>query len=463
MSNIFIIYPHQLFKDISILKDKKVLLIEESLFFTQYRFHIQKLIFHRASMKFYENYLIQNGIDTEYYEDESYIKLYKGFNIFCYDVVDDWLLKKILNNFKNITIYYNPNFYNVNDSNRFLHQYYKNRRKELNILIDNANPVGGKWSYDSENRKKIPKDRVIPKSKVFDNIYIAEAKEYCKRFDTIGEAKEFYYPTTFDEAEKSFESFLISRLESFGDYQDAIVKDESFLFHSNISSALNVGLLDLKDIIKRVLKQDVRLNTKEGFIRQIIGWREFMFSIYKSSHIVMRNSNFFGFSNQIPDKLISTNSTLTPVDDAIRKLNRSGYNHHIERLMVLGNIFLLLEIEPNAVYEFFMSRYIDAYDWVMVANVYGMSQFSDGGSITTKPYISSSNYILKMSNSYKKSDEWCHIWDGLYWRFLNKYKEYFKHNNRMSMQLAILDKMNKDKLESHIKVAQNYIDSIQGK
>jgi deoxyribodipyrimidine photolyase-related protein len=174
----------------------------------------------------------------------------------------------------------------------------------------------------------------------------------------------------------------------------------------------------------------------------------------------MRNSNFFNFQNKISKKLISGNSGLTPLDDTIKKLNKTAYNHHIERLMILGNIFLLLECNPNEVYEFFMANYIDAYDWVMVANVYGMSGFSDGGSITTKPYISSSNYIIKMSNDYKKSETWCKIWDGLYWRFLDKYKHLFINNHRMKMQISLLNKMDKKKLEIHKKIAHDFIESI---
>ncbi len=460
MSEVFIIYPHQLFKQITLLKGKRVLLVEEPLFFKQYKFHIQKLILHRASMKFYENFLKQNSIEVEYFEDESYLEIYKDHQVSIYDVADDWLLKKVQKSFQNITFYYNPNFYNVNDNNRFLHKYYTNRRKDLNLFCENGKPFGGKWSFDSENRKKLPRSESIPKVKIFTNSYIDEAKQYCKKFDSIGRCDKFYYPVTFEDADNLLEYFLNGKFKKFGDYQDAIVQNESFVYHSNISSSLNIGLLDLKDIVNKVVLYDVPFNAKEGFIRQIIGWREFMFSIYKSSHISMRSSNFFKFQNKIPNKLISGNSGLIPFDDAIKKLDKTSYNHHIERLMILGNIFLLLEIDPNEVYKFFMTNYIDAYDWVMVANVYGMSQFSDGGSITTKPYISSSNYILKMSNDYKKTDDWCKIWDGLYWNFLDKYKHLFQANYRMKMQLFILNKMDINKLESHKKAAENFIESI---
>ena len=214
-------------------------------------------------------------------------------------------------------------------------------------------------------------------------------------------------------------------------------------------------------MIKVVVDFQAPYNCKEGFIRQVIGWREFMLSIYKTNHIKMRTLNYFNFTNKIPTKLINANSTLLPLDNSIKKLRCSAYNHHIERLMIIGNIFLLLEIHPNEVYKFFMANYIDAYDWVMIGNVYGMSGFSDGGSITTKPYISSSNYIIKMTNDYKKSDPWCKIWDGLYWRFLSKYSHLFSNNHRMKMQIAILNKMHENKLKNHILIAEQFIDSLQ--
>ena len=411
-------------------------------------------------MKFYQNYLEQNDIEVQYCENENYLDDYIDENITIYDVVDDWLIKKISVKFKNLTILDNPNFLNPKDENRFFHKYYINRRKDLELFCPNGKPEGGKWSLDEQNRKKMPKDEFLPLKLVFENEYIIEAKNYCKKFDSFGCCDEFLYPVTFDEAKANLGYFLENKFSKYGTYQDAIVKDGKFLFHSNISSSLNIGLLDLNHVIEKSSQVDVPFNAKEGFIRQVIGWREFMLSIYKSSHVQLRTTNFFEFKNKMPKKILEAKSLITPLDDVIKKLDKTSYNHHIERLMILGNIFLLLEINPDDVYEFFMSSYIDAYDWVMVGNVYGMSGFSDGGSITTKPYISSSNYIVKMSNDYKKSEAWCKIMDGLYWRFLNKYKELFKSNIRMRMQLAILEKMPEEKLQNHLQIAEDYLKEL---
>ena len=458
---IFLLYPHQLFENIEPLCRHTIVLIEEPLFFTQYQFHIQKLILHRASMRFYYHYLLEAGFTVEYCENEDYLTRYASEQITLYDPIDDWLTKKIQNNFQQVTFLPHPNFFGTRDNTKFFNSYYIHRRKELGIFIDEAGkPYGGKWSLDSENRKKLPKNESIPLSLIYQNRFIEEAKIYCKKFATIGECEEFYYPITFDEARANLTYFLQKKFERYGDYQDAIVKNETFLYHSNISSSLNIGILSLDYVIKKVVSHNAPLNAKEGFVRQIIGWREFMLTVYKSSHITLRTTNFFGFTRTIPSKLLSAKTGLQPFDDALEKLHTTAYNHHIERLMIISNLFLLLEIDPDYTYHFFMANYIDAYDWVMVGNLYGMSGFSDGGSITTKPYISSSNYIIKMSNDYKKTDPWCAIWDGLYWRFLDKYAHRFDANPRMQMQIALLKKIDNQKLVAYKNIAERFIKEI---
>ena len=457
---IFILYPHQLFRDTSHLRGKKVLLIEEPLFFTQYTFHLQKLVLHRASMKFYESYLLSLGIDVTYYEDESYRDLYKDSAVYLFDLVDYDLQKKVYAHFSNVTTLANPNFINTNDSTKFFHSFYINRRKELGLLLDDEKkPLGGKWSFDGQNRKKLPKDykNVVPLQ--FENRFIDEAKIYCKKFKTHSSCDIFYYPVTFDEAEILLEYFLYHKFALFGDYQDAIACDESFVYHANISCALNIGLLDLQKVIEKIVSAEgIALNAKEGFLRQIIGWREFMLANYKQSGSAMRTSNFFALYNKMPQKILDAQTDIAPLDDTLQKVKKNGYAHHIERLMVLGNFFLLLEIDPNEVYEYFMSHFIDAYDWVMVANVYAMSGYSDGGSITTKPYISSSNYLLKMSD-YKKG-AWCEVMDALYWSFLDKHAQKLAQNPRMKMQLALLEKMDKKKLQAHKQKAKEFKQSL---
>lgn len=216
--SIFILYPNQLFKNVDNLKNKRVLLVEEPLFFTQYNFHIQKLILHRASMKFYENFLKKQNIEIEYFEDESYLNKYKNEEIFIYELFDNYLEKKVYKNFQNIKTIKNPNFINPNDKNRFMHNFYKNRRKELNIFMENGKPLYGKFSFDSENRKKLPKEIFIPATLSFENEFIIEAKQYCKKFNSVGICESFNYPTTFKEASIELDYFIKHKFDNFGAY-----------------------------------------------------------------------------------------------------------------------------------------------------------------------------------------------------------------------------------------------------
>jgi deoxyribodipyrimidine photolyase-related protein len=214
----------------------------------------------------------------------------------------------------------------------------------------------------------------------------------------------------------------------------------------------------INEIIKAFKERNIAINNIEGFIRQVIGWREFIQLIYQQSGSMQRTKNFWEFKNPMPKEFYTGETGILPVDDAIKKVLATGYNHHIERLMILGNFMLLCEIHPDAVYQWFMELYVDAYDWVMVPNIYGMSQFSDGGLMTTKPYISGSNYIIKMSD-YKKGP-WQKTWDGLFWRFLIKNADVFSKNPRWMMLIKSWGKMETRKKEEHLYEAENFLNKI---
>lgn len=320
-------------------------------------------------------------------------------------------------------------------------------------------PQGGQWSFDSENRHKAPKELGLPAWGHFENEYIQEAREYVRLFQSFGEDNPFYYPTTHKEAKEILTYFFESHFNAFGVYQDAMTTQDSPLFHSMLSSSINTGLLEPQTVVHEALKQDAPLNAKEGFIRQIIGWREFMRRTYDTIGTQQRTTNFFGFNASISAKVLEGKSGLLPVDDVMQKVHKRGYTHHIERLMILGNYFLLTQRHPDSVYAFFMASFIDAYDWVMVGNVYGMSQYADGGLMTTKPYVSGSNYILKMSN-YPKG-EWCKIWDALYWRFIFIHQNTFKNNMRMRFSVEALKKMKETTLQTHLETAQKYLSWLE--
>ena len=490
MKTINLIFPHQLFQDsILIENEHDVYLIEEYLFFKQYPFHKQKIAFHRASMKCYQNYLQEKGKKTFYIDSNNTLSDIRNFKseiedknigkINLIDPTDNWLLKRIQIVAKEIelSIYDNPlfinkskdieTFFRAEKKSFFQTTFYKQQRKNLALLLDNEGcPIGGKWTYDAENRKKYPKGKIPPiiehpKSCSFwKEAVLYTQKHFSHHLGELDEIKR--YPISFEESETYFEAFLNQRFAEFGAYEDAILSESSTLHHSLLSPLMNVGLLKpLKVVEKAVIfakKNNIPINSTEGFVRQIIGWREFIRGIYQCKGSYSRTKNFWGFKRKIPLNFYDGTTGIDPIDNTIKTTLKTGYCHHIERLMVLGNFMLLCEFDPNDVYKWFMEFFIDAYDWVMVPNVYGMSLFADGGTFATKPYICGSNYIKKMSNY--KSGEWCEIWDGLFWRFINKNESFFKKNARTNMMINNFNKMEESKKIKHLRIAEEFLSQL---
>ena len=495
LKEVTLIFPHQLFREHPALnKDRKVFLIEDPLFFGDVRyplnFHKKKLIFHRDSMKAYEDYLTKQGYDVVYLQYSSFKEdrrsnyLFVFFNkmritTFHYADVEDFILEKRIQKMitllqKRFVKYSSPMF--LSDEN-YLREYFSNKksylmssfyieqRKRLNILVEDGKPVGGKWSFDDENRRKLPKGFKSPRLNFPDDTeFELEAIDYVEKYfpNNPGTGLDFIYPVTFEQAEDWLNDFLENRFNHFGDFEDAIDKAEAYLFHSVLSPMLNSGLLTPKQVVDKALKYDkenkVPLNSLEGFIRQIIGWREYMRAVYLLEGVKQRTTNYFKFNKKMPKAFYDASTGIEPVDKVIKRVLEKSYTHHIERLMILGNFMLLCDIHPDEVYKWFMEMYIDAYDWVMVPNVYGMSQYADGGLICTKPYVSSSNYVRKMSN-FEKGD-WYKIWDALYWRFIFKRKKVFEKNPRMSMMIVQLNKIEKEKLKKHLMIAEKFLKKL---
>ncbi len=487
--SISLVFPHQLFFINPCLDKKRIVyIIEEYLFFRQYDFHKAKIAFHRSSMKFYENYLQKKGFRVIYIDAVNELNDIRKLipylanqgleEIYFCDVVDDWLEQRIKSTCKtkNIKIFEfeSPLFINTReeikthfDSKKRIHQtdFYIHQRKLRNILIDkNKKPVGGKWTYDHENRLKYPSGKTPPKTISFTlNSFDIEARVYTeKNFSSHYGGFDIKYPTTFHEANDWFDDFLENRFQEFGIYEDAILANESILNHSVLSPLLNVGLLLPMDVIYQAIdfagKNQIPLNSTEGFVRQILGWREFIRMVYEFKGKEERTSNFWKFKRKIPSSFWNETTGIEPIDLTIQKVLKTGYCHHIERLMVLGNFMLLCEFDPDDVYRWFMELFIDAYDWVMVPNVYGMSQFADGGLMSTKPYISGSNYLMKMGN-YKKG-EWQNVWDGLFWRFINTHRDFFIQNPRLGMMVNVFDKIDAVKQKTHLENAKRFLVSI---
>jgi len=346
-----LVLPNQLFHKIEELEVKNIIFYEAEEYFTKYNFNKKKLLLHRVSMKNF-SYNLSNNAKIDYY------------------------------NYKN----------SLKENNFYQHKYYQMQRKRLNILLDSEQkPLGGKWSFDSKNRKKFPKNIDIPEQPNYKNNYVKEAKEYiANEFpDNPGNLNIFFYPVNRKEAKKLLNNFIKNKLNNFGKYQDGFEKDIVIGFHSLISSSLNIGLLSQEEVVNEVLnyyeKNELPKESVEGFIRQIIGWREYVRALYDLQSENMEKSNYFNHNRDFPEKFYKGKSGIKVLDDSITKALDYGYCHHIERLMVLGNFFLLTELDKDQVFNWFME---------------------------------------------------------------------------MALMLSILNKMNKDKLNKHIKIADKYLEVI---
>jgi deoxyribodipyrimidine photolyase-related protein len=479
---VFLIFPHQLFEQIlSFEEEFSFYVVESELFFKQFNFHKQKILFHRASMQAFASRLRAAGKNVEYVESHDIraneVQLVSSLGTVDITLFDpnDYLLERRIRraSTSSITLLSSPNFLNGevdlvgNRKPYFQTSFYVQQRKDRQILLEiDGKPKGGQWTFDSQNRKKIPKNTFIPVPfpESQPNAFILEAIDYVETYfpNNLGSSEMpfsgAYYPVTHAEALAALDQFVRERLMAFGDYEDAIKAQEKTLFHSILSPLINVGLLNPAQVIARIEASQAHINSVEGFIRQVLGWREFVQLLYRKIGVQQRKTNYWGFTREMPASFYTGNTGVLPIDQTIRKLLKTGYNHHIERLMILGNFMLLCEIKPDAVYRWFMEMYIDSYDWVMVPNLYGMSQFSDGGLMTTKPYICGSNYILKMSDYPKGA--WQEIWDGLFWRFLDKQRETFRKNPRWAMLIKTWDKMPEEKKSIHVKNAQTFLDQL---
>ena len=482
-----LVFPHQLFKDTDYLdKSHPVFLVEEFLFFKQYKFHQQKIAFHRASMKFYEEYLIKKKFKVEYIDSTSplsdvrklikHLEKEKFDKILIMDVCDNWLQKRIRETKLQLEILESPLFINSREDlkdyfegKKSYHQtdFYKQQRISRNILMKAGKPIGGKWTFDTENRKKYPKNKKAPSIHFPENSkYYDEARKYVEENfgDNYGKLSSYQlYPVTFDEAENWFNQFLELRFADFGIYEDSIVEREHFLHHSVLSPLLNIGLLTAENVLNESInfakEFKIPINSLEGFVRQILGWREFVRGIYLYEGTSQRNKNYWKHHNPLPESFYTGKTDIKPIDSTILKVLETGYAHHIERLMIFANFMNLLKLNPNEVYQWFMEMFIDSYDWVMVPNVYGMSSFSDGGKMSTKPYISGSNYIKKMSDH--KDGDWSEKWDALFWNFVNDNRAFFETNPRLGMMIRTLDKMPEEKQSEHFKIAKQTIKNLK--
>jgi deoxyribodipyrimidine photolyase-related protein len=510
--NLFVVLGNQLFPfaHVKPYRDHSFYMTEDFGLCTYVRHHKQKIALFLGAMRSYRDELRDHGVSVHYrqldpddhesYEDRllAHIKGHNVERVTMWEIEDRPFEKSLRDTLDTagveVRVLPSPMFLTersdfadwLSNNRAHMADFYKWQRKRLGVMVDNDNkPDGGRWSFDDENRDPLPKSVKLPTTAhagITD--HISELIPIINdRFDHHpGELNKasWWLPSTRRSALAWLRSFLDDRFKQFGPYEDALSTRDPFLFHSALSPLMNLGLLTPDEIITRAIEHaeqhNIPLNSLEGFTRQIIGWREFIRGIDRELGDMQDDANFFNHDRALTDAWYDATTGVPPLDDTITKLNRYGWAHHIERLMVASNLMVLCEIHPDEAYRWFMEMFVDSSDWVMGPNVRGMGLFADGGLFSTKPYICGSNYIRKMSDYPKpkpsdhslfssESDDvfaeatWCDVMDGLYWRFVDKQRDFFKNQARMAQMVGTLDRMKPERRDRIVTIADRFIET----
>jgi deoxyribodipyrimidine photolyase-related protein len=471
--NITLILGDQLYKHHPALDlETDFVMIESKDFNTVYKYHKTRVNHCFVAMREYTDYLGSLGKQVQYYSMDMQYTLESMFDEMIAKSYTDLYIVRIDNKGvvsdidalcrqKNLILHWlpTPKFLTSTQDwqdykTRFpkslkMNDFYIMQRKRLNLFIDeDGNSSFGKWSLDEENRKKLPKtEQVDNRRKIYNSKHQIDVKKVIEKYfgENPGNIAGLYFPVNHAQAWELLEDFGQKYFAKFGTYEDALSARDPFLFHSTISPLLNNGLLTPHDVIEWVMQQNhVPNNSREGFIRQIIGWREWVNCLYW--HVYdedISKYNFFNHHTPLPayfwdQQELETIKHNTPLYYALTSVFEYGYCHHIERLMVIGNWMTLNEYDPMECYEWFMTMFIDSYEWVMVANVFGMGLYADGGIFATKPYVAGGNYLKKMSDypSGKGDQDWEKLWTDKFWYFVLKHEKVFTSNPRMAMLIT---------------------------
>ena len=466
--------------------------------------HIQKIVGIFLNMRNFADTLKANGHDIKYYkisdpENKHALKenlelIIEKFDIKLAEFIepDEYRLDALLEDtFKAFKIPYKKvsgeHFYAeryalremFHDSKNYLMEsFYRKMRANHNILMEDERPVGGQWNFDKSNRNKLPENIDLPKPKLFNH----DVRDLLNEIESAGlksigkiKPKSFEWPANRAEALELIDYFIKNLLVHFGTYQDAMSNEHWSIFHSRLSFALNLKLISPKEVVDKVenhwkFNQDrIDIAQAEGFIRQILGWREFMRGIYWAHMPDYESKNYFGNKRPLPSYFWTGETRMNCLSKSITQSLARGYAHHIQRLMVTGNFCLLTGIDPDEVDEWYLGIYTDAFQWVEITNTRGMSQYADGGIVATKPYVASASYVHKMGDYCKK----CHYshkkrtgknacpLNSLYWRFLSIHEEKLSGNPRMSMMYRVWHKMDKKTRNGLIDQANYYLDYLE--
>lgn len=487
---LLLILGNQLFppKHLAAYAGAPVFMAEDMGLCTYVRHHQQKIVLFLAAMRSYSDELARAGFDVHYHPldpdgNPGYFDRLQncidatGANELVHFEIEDRPMEAAVIEFADkagivrrelatpMFLCSRETFgeYNKGVKRPFMASFYTRERKRHGILVDaDGEPDGGRWSFDEANRKKLPKTVTPPVVPVASRTRHAEevigivAATFA---DHPGDAVDFWWPTTRNDALAWLDDFIEQRLASFGPYEDALTQRSSTVFHSVLSPLINLGLLTPDEVVTRVLDRAdavaAPLQSVEGFVRQVIGWREFIRGIYREYGERQDSTNFFGHERELNSSWYEGTTGILPLDDTIHTAQKLGWTHHIPRLMVVANLMTLAEIRPHSAWRWFMEMYVDSSEWVMGPNVYGMGLFSDGGIFATKPYICGSNYLLKMSD-YRKGP-WCDTVDGLYWRFIDKHRAFFAGNPRLALMPRALDRLKPERRKIIFAAAETFL------
>jgi len=462
--------------------------------------HIQKVIGFFAAMRQFSEDLNEAGHKVEYYKinskkntqnlTENLKKIIEDKSIEKFEYIrpDEYRLDEQLNDFCDALDIESSDvsaehFYTKREDlaefyegkkKWVMEKFYRHMREKHDILMNSGQPEGGKWNYDKSNRNKWKGEDDIPHYKYFrNNVENIVSDIENADIETIGkfETKTFDYPIDRKQALEQVKYFCEELLVHFGDYQDAMHTEQEYLFHSRISFAMNLKIISPKDVVNTTMNyyhkhgDNIDISQVEGFVRQIIGWREYMRGMYWAYMPEYKELNELKNNNKLADFFWTGDTKMNCLKHAITNSLDNGYAHHIQRLMITGNYALLTQTNPDEVDDWYLGIYVDAIQWVQLTNTRGMSQFADGGKVATKPYVSSGSYISKMSNycgdcHYKKTkklgEDACPF-NSLYWNFLDEKRDILGNNFRMGMMYSVLDKMDKDKVKNIKERAQHII------
>ena len=464
--------------------------------------HIQKVLGFFAAMRNFAKHLHAQGHKVHYISIndsqnlqsiaanvEALVRDYR-ISLFEYQLPDEYRIDEILKKLSatlpcSTTVCDTEHFYTQRlDLHQFfgnkqylMESFYRHMRRKHAVLMHGDAPEGGMWNFDKDNRNKLPKALPLPDIKLYSHNLNSIAKEISSAgIQTIGtvDAGKFTWPTTRDEALQVLRFFCEELLPLFGTYQDAMSTEHWALFHSRLSFALNIKLVSPKEVVDTVIwywrnnPQRVALNQVEGFVRQIIGWREYMRGVYWAKMPQYEQVNFFNHTRKLPQWYWTGDTKMNCLKHCIKQSLDEAYAHHIQRLMVTGNFALLAGCHPNEVDAWYLGIYIDALQWVEITNTRGMSQYADGGIVGSKPYVSSAAYIKKMSNycstchyqADKKTGEGSCPFNSLYWNFFDEHFELLAKNPRTAMMTQVWKKMKAEEKAGLLEQAAYYLSNI---